>query len=266
MFGEILGAVAGSLVSGLVGRKSQKDAAEANAELQREFAQQGVRWRVEDAKAAGIHPLAALGMNPVQASPTYVGDNPLPDLGSIGQNIGRAIDAKRTERERDKARLDAMIETSLQQENMQLQNDLLRAQIRTIQQPGHPPGLPNSAYPIAGQPDSRVIDLPLQRIAGEGLNASKEVGSLPDFNYVRTSSGGLAPVPSRDVKDRIEDMAIPEVMWGWRNNIVPNVDPSALRPGPGWVWNNFRQEYQPVPKLYRRIMDALYPYHTAGGR
>lgn len=29
--------------------------------IQREFAQQGIRWKVEDAKAAGLHPLYALG-------------------------------------------------------------------------------------------------------------------------------------------------------------------------------------------------------------
>ena len=28
---------------------------------QREFAKHGIQWRVDDAKAAGIHPLAALG-------------------------------------------------------------------------------------------------------------------------------------------------------------------------------------------------------------
>lgn len=37
--------------------------------LQREFAQHGVRWRVEDAVAAGLHPLFALGANVPQFSP-----------------------------------------------------------------------------------------------------------------------------------------------------------------------------------------------------
>ena len=34
---------------------------------QREFAQQGIRWRVEDAQKAGIHPLYAMGAS----IPTY---------------------------------------------------------------------------------------------------------------------------------------------------------------------------------------------------
>lgn len=38
-----------------------------NERIQKEFAQNGVRWKVEDARRAGIHPLAALGMPAVQA-------------------------------------------------------------------------------------------------------------------------------------------------------------------------------------------------------
>lgn len=45
---------------------NQKGAMFFQADLQREFAKHGVRWRVEDAAAAGLHPLAALGMQPVQ--------------------------------------------------------------------------------------------------------------------------------------------------------------------------------------------------------
>lgn len=37
--------------------------------LQREFAQYGVRWRVADARAAGLHPLAALGIQTNAATP-----------------------------------------------------------------------------------------------------------------------------------------------------------------------------------------------------
>ena len=73
-----------ALAAGLVGAygayrgsrmasKSAMQQAELDRQLQKEFAQHGVRWRVEDAKAAGIHPLAALGMSPNQATPVHVG-------------------------------------------------------------------------------------------------------------------------------------------------------------------------------------------------
>ena len=41
---------------------------------QKEFAQNGIRWKVEDAKAAGIHPLFALGAQGATFSPISVGE------------------------------------------------------------------------------------------------------------------------------------------------------------------------------------------------
>lgn len=42
-----------------------------NNQLQYDFAQKGIQWRVNDAKKAGIHPLAALGAN--TNSPSFAG-------------------------------------------------------------------------------------------------------------------------------------------------------------------------------------------------
>lgn len=62
MLGEIL-SIGGALI-GADEQESQNDAMNAqmmrNEQLQRDFAQQGITWRVEDAKKAGIHPLFAL--------------------------------------------------------------------------------------------------------------------------------------------------------------------------------------------------------------
>jgi len=49
------------------------------ADNQREFAKMGIRWRVEDAKAAGLHPLVAMGSN--------VGGASLP----VGQSFNAAV-------------------------------------------------------------------------------------------------------------------------------------------------------------------------------
>ena len=46
-----------------------------NYDMQKEFAQMGIQWRVADAKAAGLHPLAALGAAPAHASPMRVGNS-----------------------------------------------------------------------------------------------------------------------------------------------------------------------------------------------
>lgn len=137
MLGSIISTV-GNLLGGLLGRQSQSEANAQNIALQKQFAQQGIRWRVEDAKAAGIHPLYALGANTHSFAPTVVGDTSLPNaLAQSGQDIARAVDAKRTAGEKFNVMYEA-----LQLKRMELENTLLASQIAKINQAGHPPGMP----------------------------------------------------------------------------------------------------------------------------
>lgn len=85
-----------------------RDTQSQNEALQREFAQMGIRWKVQDAEAAGLHPLYALGGSGAAFAPSPAlvhGSSPevkpaLRDpsppvgyLGSMGQEIGRALSA-----------------------------------------------------------------------------------------------------------------------------------------------------------------------------
>lgn len=94
-----IGAAAG-LVGGLLRDRSGEQAANRNADMQREFAQQGIRWKVADARAAGIHPLYALGASTHMASPVYAGSSMGDSLANAGQDISRAWEATRTQQER----------------------------------------------------------------------------------------------------------------------------------------------------------------------
>ena len=67
--GSAIGAV-GSIAGGLIGANNAQSVAGMNYEAQKEFAQNGIRWKVEDAKRAGIHPLYALGASTQGYSPT----------------------------------------------------------------------------------------------------------------------------------------------------------------------------------------------------
>lgn len=65
----------------------------ANTALQREFAQMGVRWKVEDAKAAGLHPLFAMGGSGAAfaPNPVVVNDGGKAEAGrAMGTAISRA--------------------------------------------------------------------------------------------------------------------------------------------------------------------------------
>lgn len=110
----IIGAAIAGGASLLGGKKSSDEASQINAAqlafareqmaFQREMAQHGVRWRVEDAKAAGLHPLYAMGGILPAASPVSVNfaqSGAGASLAEAGQHIGRAVAAQMTPEERE---------------------------------------------------------------------------------------------------------------------------------------------------------------------
>lgn len=102
MFGLLGGLISGAAAL-MGGRRSEKSNAKQHAaELasQKEFAQHGIRWRVEDAKAAGLHPLSALGATGASYSPMAISDPSGPALAEAGQHIGRAVAATSTAEEK----------------------------------------------------------------------------------------------------------------------------------------------------------------------
>lgn len=267
-FSSIIGSVAGPLVGGLLGLGSQKIASNAtqqanedNAALQREFAQNGIQWRVEDAKKAGLHPAFAIGANVAPASPSYVGDTSMAStVANFGQDISRAIDSTRTARDRIDSRV-----TALALEKGQLENDLLRSQIARLNSDQVGPPMPSSmsSNVIAGQGDSMrtapgVMMMPSKIVNPERNRPSKEAGVLTDYTYVRTANGGLSPVASKDVKERIEDAFFPEMAHAWRNNITPNLPwnwgshptmpPKSALPKNAdfWYWSIADQSWMPA--------------------
>lgn len=149
MIGPIISAGA-NLLSGLFSSKATEKANEANAAqaqqnvaLQKQFAQEGIRWKVADAKAAGIHPLYALGASTTSFSPVSVGAVPNTGLAAgmanAGQDLSRAFQATRTGPER----LEAQAATRLQLEGLALDNDIKRATyastVQRLTQNSNPP-------------------------------------------------------------------------------------------------------------------------------
>lgn len=141
-----IGGLAGSALSGLFGNK----AADKQAKLQTQFAKNAIQWKVEDAKKAGVHPLAALGATTSSYAPVTVGGG---DFTQAGQSLGRALDAHMDVTERTVAKLAV--------EKAGLENDYLRAQIASVRgrlnqtsQPA-PPG-PGTRYVLDGQGETAL--------------------------------------------------------------------------------------------------------------
>lgn len=263
MLGNLISAGA-SLLGGVLGNKQAQETQARQEALQREFAQNGIQWKVEDAKKAGIHPLYALGASTSSYAPISVG-SPLPQaMSQAGQDLSRAINATRS----PGAQQDAFMATTqkLQLENMGLQNQLLASQIRKINQTSTP-GIPTAdqRWLIDGQgqtalPGTLVTDKPLERVPGNPGAPHQEPGAITDVGFSRTP-GGLAPIPSKDVKERIEDMGLVQIPWMMRNNIMPSLGFERGRPsvsqvtnesGYDDVWfNPFLQEYVPASRLFK---------------
>lgn len=262
MLGNLISAGA-SILGGIFGSKEADKAREAQAQhlaqqaaLQKEFAQHGIKWRVEDAKRAGIHPIYALGSSGATYTPSsaaFTADTSLPSaLAAAGQDIGRAVNATRTQTERVSAFTQAAQGLAL--EKGKLENDVLRLEIASkagrLRQEAAP-SFPGNNYLVPGQAQSGAVgpkDSPLERVQAAPGAPHQEHAAISDLGWAKTKTG-YAPIPSKDVKERIEDNLIQEVMWSIRNNLMPNFgfyDPPPMSPGEGrkWIYNPVRQEYQ----------------------
>lgn len=279
--GAAVGGVAGLISSG----QSQANAAKLNQlnyEHQKEFAQNGIRWKVADAKAAGLHPLAALGASTAQYTPaTAIGDSPdWSFLADAGQSIGRAVDAKRTQQERVEQQQKQDAAFALKAENQKAENDLIRAQtasiqqdmvlrqakaseqaVRTQQQVPAMPSLGRDGSVIAGQGDATspagIEAKPAEIVVNDPQTRTAEAGSHPDKRWLRTSTGGYQPVRSEAAQNALEDDIVGSFRYDVRNGLAnmansqDNAPPRAFLPDGGrgnyfWFWDGVLGEWYPV--------------------
>lgn len=239
-----LGAIGGSVISGLFGNKAAKQ----NIKYQKQFAQQGIQWKVKDAKAAGIHPLAALGAQTHSFAPVAAGD--FSGLAGAGQDLGRAISATQNGRQRVDGYTKTVQKLSLQR--MGLENELLASQIARVRQPATPPASPPTnpnALLLPGQGDSPGIKN--EAFERAGWNPEKpwsEAGAVTDLGFTRTETG-WAPTMSKEAKDRLEDDMAGIIGWNLRNRL-PQTFQQNLRPpfdplsDEYWVYHPGMQEYR----------------------
>lgn len=101
-FGDVLQTY-GAYRSAKENRESAERLQQNNEALQREFAQHGIRWKVDDAKAAGLHPLYALGGSGSSYTPSAIigGSSPVGEaMQTMGQNLSRSARAVMTPEEK----------------------------------------------------------------------------------------------------------------------------------------------------------------------
>jgi hypothetical protein len=251
--------VLGNIAGGLISSSSNKSINNQNIQQQREFAQDGIQWKVADAKAAGIHPLYALGANTTSFTPQNVGGSSY-DLGRAladsGQDIGRAIRATSTKAQRQLQDINLQ-SAKLDLEGKEIDNAIRASQLAKMsQQIG--PSLPtaNDNLVISGQGDSPVDVNRQQVTAVSRSNPSQFSGGHASTTFLRSDTGGLIPVMSNAQGEPREDMDVTDLNaldWFARNRILPvikGITPPSTRDFPlpkggRWKWDAFRQEFRP---------------------
>lgn len=237
MLGSLIGAGA-SIIGGLLGNKAQKEAnkqAEAQSlrqeALQKEFAQSGIQWKVQDAEKAGVHPLYALGAQTTSYQPMSVGGgaSDFSWLGDAGQNIGRAIDA--TTGPQGRMATIALRAAEMDLQGKSLDNDIKRATLasalQTSQQAGNGPGIPS----LTDVPGTSIQDGPnilvQNRLTAPFKSADHvEFGASPEVTLRRTKNG-WAPVIPEQLSESFEQDWPGRYQWMARNKLV--TDPSIVK-------------------------------------
>jgi hypothetical protein len=251
----------------LANRQANDAQAVTNAQnyaAQKEFAQNGLQWKAADARAAGMHPLAALGSSGSAFSPSFQ-SGPAPnfdvsglfdDMDSMtpdGQDTSRAQRATLSDHDR------AMQAATLR--NQELQNALIEGQLaeqwgKVMGQPSNPPGPgPVAAIPVnkTGQVPAGIVKLEpskseSMRPGATGLAA----GRSPAFRDQVLSDKTTLPLLSSEMGEIMEGYGefnklwMPWAMHGrrwWDNRPV---DARQIKPQNRWNLGNS------LPPLGRR--------------
>lgn len=273
MFGAIAAGV-GSLAGGIVNGITSNRLANKNIAAQREFAQNGIRWRVEDAKRAGIHPLYALGANTASFSPVqgYGGDYGVSDaLANFGQGIDRAVEAKMTRDERERFEARQEMQDVFNLARFQQEQRYQDAQIRLIDSEiarnkvasdvarvsiGMPAPMPGSPTLLPGQGDA----LPSGTKAAPYWDKS-----IPTYGFLHDARGVKTEIlPSDPLAQRTEDKAFIEWM-PWIKSTLADIGAKYFGQAvDGYWWHGDEKGYLPYPPK-KKSVDAVRWARSRGG-
>lgn len=246
-----------------LGKDSQRKQMHEQMDAQREFAQMGIRWKVADAKAAGIHPLYALGGTGASYSPVInAGGSGFDNtFNAMGQYLDRAQRANEPQGDR----LGAFMQ---QQEALQTQRDkantLWEEQVRGERQRNIGLQLDNEA--------KRLLLLKTAREMGPG--GASGTGAAP-FGAVKISpSEQTSGDPQLHGREAAPTPGFKTYRYGHRSIDLPNEQLSESLEGQGAMghvlapimfgqhyWDKwgvadwFSNNLGPPPKGYKRVFD-----------
>lgn len=246
-----LGSVAGGLLGGSGGGgHSYQYYLDRDYAHREKITKNQASWVVEGAKKAGLHPLAAMGIQAASGSTHQIGGDygngkDYSWLSDAGQGIGRAAGALLSKEDRAKQQQYDEARMGLQLENSRLQNEYLNTQIdqtkqdmamqlarsaeRSLIKTGQPPGFQLGVdgrvtrQVIDGQNDATSSSLftvkPAELVASHPQTPNAEAGSHPELKWTRTGLGGYAPARSQALEEAMEDDTLGAIRYNIRNGI-----------------------------------------------
>lgn len=278
--GAGIGALGAAGAQGQQAAQFQQSAQFAQQQLafQDAAAKNGVQWRVADAKAAGISPLVALGMSPIQAPVQGFSGGGVPSdptdyagaLGRAGQDISAAIGRTSTAQEKEDRAIKLSTMAQASQKN-QAEINTLNAQAnyynsRAAGTPSMASSIPGGGFNMPGQPQSGLVPSnvgPPNVKGNEVYTASgdtREAGAGPPGPTTNwhVTGDGLQAFPAK--VNGLDDMEASNFLgldWQIRNRWVgPNLglqnppDMAKVRSvwpnATGVYWNYSTQTYKPL--------------------
>lgn len=207
---------ASSLIGGLLGRSSAEKQQERNIALQKEFAQSGIQWKVEDAKKAGIHPLYAMGASTHSFTPQSIFNDPLgTGISEAGSSIGRAVSSTMSGEQRGASKvLEQLAIERAGLQNDQLRLDLLASRDKLLTQAGTGKPVPTGVVPQESSVDAN----PRVFIADKEIQM--DPGYSPGQTYENAWSDiGMVPAARKMVADleRTYGKQFPALVFDWLN-------------------------------------------------
>lgn len=206
-----------SLINGFLNRNQQKDLAQKQADLQKEFAQNSIQWRTADAKKAGIHPVAALGSQGISYNPSYVGDgdNFGGSQASISYTPEEKVDEK-TQAYNDK--VNALNLRMLEANTKEAEASAKKAQMSLIPNDPLRPLIPNQSG--VGLPTSKT-GMPGQAssIYGNKLSEAEEAS-----RFTVHQDGTISTFPTNNIMDYISEDMLASIEWRLHNKYTDQVD------------------------------------------
>lgn len=256
---SLAGPVLGFL-GGKADRDSQADANAQNYAAQKEFAQKGIQWKAQDAREAGLHPMAALGAVGSGFTPSFqafTGNESA--VGQLmdaipGQNTNRAARANMTDQDRE---LHALAVRRGQLENQLLEGQITQLWSSIMGQPTNPPAPgPSVAGAVNRHGQGSVTIVPSKQESGRIGDPGATAGNTPAMRGVDVGPGQRVDLINPDVAESLEGYGILQApiaaaLHAWRgtSQIRDRFKPPSsklLPPGHSWRWSVSSGGWVPV--------------------